>query len=622
MLLAVAGVAASAESASRDAVPVPYHAIEAVELTPDGKTLVSADSAGVVRQWSLATHALLRTETIEGTTSVVFSPDGRTLAAETFGGVELWDIRAGRPLGWLYRNRTSANAIDNRVAFGGDGREVVTLNQDANRVLVWDVRTRRRVGRPIRSEVIGFGAVALSSDGARVAVSNNAIPGSATLQVSDVRTGKLIPPAIRIGDVGVVELAFSPGGRTLATATATQGKHAVGFWDIRTGKHLASIANAWHVSYSADGKKIVTGDGDGMVRIRDARSERQIGRALLGDAGIALSRDGCTLAAGSVSGIVEVYDVRSGAQTGVFPNAVEDVAFSPDGGTLAAASYGGTVRLWDMRSRAEVGPAIRASANGPLDSPSVAFSPDGQTLATAAHGIRLWSVATHAPLGTPLAGTEDATRVAFSPDGHTIAAVDRRYWVDQPLLLRDLSSGDSFGLPLVVPHDFFYVSAFAFSPDGRRLAVAGSDESTDQSISVFDLATRKAVSHFGDAGELTQGLVFSPDGRTLAAAGAEGVTLWDAVTGAALGPALDADVTAVAFSPDGKLLAAGHADGSIQLWSVATQTESGAPLRGGNAVTSIAFSPDGRSLASASLEGVRLWDVATRAPIGEPLAGP
>ncbi|GAB4461277.1 MAG: hypothetical protein Kow0070_18660 [Anaerolineales bacterium] len=82
-------------------------------------------------------------------------------------------------------------------------------------------------------------------------------------------------------------------------------------------------------------------------------------------------------------------------------------------------------------------------------------------------------------------------------------------------------------------------------------------------------------------------------------------------------------VRSVAFSPDGSLLAAGCEDGSLRLWNVATRQPLGEPLTGHSRdVNSVAFSPDGTLLASGSWDNtLRLWDVATRQPLGEPLTG-
>jgi WD40 repeat protein len=82
-------------------------------------------------------------------------------------------------------------------------------------------------------------------------------------------------------------------------------------------------------------------------------------------------------------------------------------------------------------------------------------------------------------------------------------------------------------------------------------------------------------------------------------------------------------VNSVAFSPDGKTLASGSYDHTIRLWDVATRRPLGVPFTGHqNLVLSIAFSPDGKTLASGSYDHtIRLWDVATHRPVGVPLTG-
>src|SRR4029450_10480376 len=69
-------------------------------------------------------------------------------------------------------------------------------------------------------------------------------------------------------------------------------------------------------------------------------------------------------------------------------------------------------------------------------------------------------------------------------------------------------------------------------------------------------------------------------------------------------------VAGVAFSPDGKLLATASADRTVRLWEVASGRPHGQPLTGHtDTANEVAFSPDGKLLATASADRTaRLWN--------------
>src|SRR5262249_14854179 len=110
------------------------------------------------------------------------------------------------------------------------------------------------------------------------------------------------------------------------------------------------------------------------------------------------------------------------------------------------------------------------------------------------------------------------------------------------------------------------------------------------------------------------GLAFSPDGRRFAVAteGDFAVRLYETATREAQGSPLEhpGPIWCLAFSPDGRLLATGCADTQARLWDLDTGLRLGPPLKCRSGVRAVAFSPDGETLLTAETDKVvRRWSL-------------
>lgn len=187
-------------------------------------------------------------------------------------------------------------------------------------------------------------------------------------------------------------------------------------------------------------------------------------------------------------------------------------------------------------------------------------------------------------------GRASARLAVFSPDGTRLAVAGTG-----GIFVWDLTTGQSSAR--VAGHEGD-ITALAFSPDGTRLASGGEDHT----VKVWNLADGRAALTLTGHTARINAVAFSPDGTRLASASDDKtVMLWDAAAGTAVKTLTGhiVAVTALAFSPAGKWLATGGLDRSILLWNPAEGGEPRALPAQRESVAALAFSPDGQTLAAA-----------------------
>jgi WD40 repeat protein len=453
--------------------------------------------------------------------------------------------------------------------------------------------------------------------------------------VKTFNTLKLVETSHAVsGDVFSPAAVFSPEGRRFVTG-GDDGRLRV--WDTETGQQVGQdlVGHAGWINdavFSPDGHLIASASDDRTVRLWNADTGQPIGAPLTGHQdevwAVAFSRDGLMVASGSIDTTVRLWNANTGQPIGQSmkgPARVHTVEFSPDGRRLVTGSSDGAVRLWDVKTGQQIGPSHKVDEDQGEDVIDVVFNPDGRMFAssTSDGDVQFWDAETGEPTGAPMTGHgTQVLSLAFSPDGHRLADGG----ADGAVRLWNVDTRQQLGAPMLGHKTAVWT--LSFNPDGTRL-LSGSQDGV---IRLWDVGIRRPlIAHIGGVSSVA----VSPDGRRIASAGDGGTArLWNADTGLPIGKPLMGSgkpLSSIAFSPDGRRLATAGDDGTVWIWDASTGTPVGAPISPGQGkLTSVAFGPDGRRLAigggdtSVGVLGdhdgtVRLWDVETNSPIGEPL---
>ncbi|MGD2078324.1 MAG: protein kinase, partial [Chloroflexota bacterium] len=420
-------------------------------------------------------------------------------------------------------------------------------------------------------------------------------------------------------------VTFSPDGSKLATSN---GQGTVIIWDANTGDSLLTLRGhsdeTFGVDFSPDGKQLAAASYDGTAIIWDVQSGQQL-LTLAGHeselVAVQFSPDGHRLVTnGLYDSQVKVWDARTGEELNSFlahQAPVWYVTYDPAGERLATASVDGTARVWDADTNREL-----LTLGGHDDVVSrVNFSPDGSRLATSSLKARIWDAATGQEQLTLDGHTSLILWVEFSPDGSRLATAS----VDGKVKVWDAVSGEEL---FTLAGHTGPVLGMDFSPDGSRLATG----SFDGSVRIWDLAPERELLTITGHTDMVNSIAFNHDGTQLLSGSYDGTArVWDVgdpsagTFGREMLAVGEADreegVRSVAFSPDGSRFLAGNAEGIIKVYDAATgqaliTLRGHAPGQSGettfDGITGAAFSPDGSLIATASDDlTAKIWDAST-----------
>ncbi len=434
--------------------------LTSIAYSPDGQHVVISSEDGTARVWNSATAEL--TMTLE-------CNEKRWFSVARNGMTSIFD----RPV------------PVHRASYSSDGKNIITYSGDGTK-RVWDAMSGHLLsktrGAPPQGDRYEAALPVLSPDGQRAV----AIKANQAL-ISRVANGAVL--AILQGHrEDLTEASFSPDGRWVLTASNDATARV---WNASTGKLIAILqGNAGrvpqirreyageshkpdavtHATFSPDGLGVITARADGTVQI-------------------------WALAIGQAVGTLERFEA-----------ATNGLALSPDGSRIIGYRSK-KVLLWnsvDLRQE--------LTLQHPENVENVCFSPDGHWLLTSAEQLRLWNSQT-GTLRAVLPASRGSTRARFSHDGRQIIT----FGAGNDAAVRDSKDGKiRVSLVHQVP-----INDATFSPDDRLIATSGRDGVAR----VWNAATGKIRLNLKDETDdnVTEfgvyAATFSPDGKRLAVAG-------------------------------------------------------------------------------------------------------
>ncbi|MEW6128687.1 MAG: protein kinase [Acidobacteriota bacterium] len=521
--------------------------ITAVAFSSDGKWIATAslDNRVVVRDTKSLNRAFVLSGHTGGVHSLAFSSDGRYLVS---AGNEIisWKVGDFEKVGEI------AAGLSGTPAFLPHSSRF-NLTTENGKLIFVDASTGKTTTRQIAG--LRQGVAAISPDGKLRII----IDGEGQVQFADIEQGKAFNTFVAHKDNGR-SVAFSPDSKLAASASEN-----VVLWDALRQTKIATLeydSLVWSVTFSPDGRFLVSTHGDGAIVVWDVAERQRIANLNEHSAtiySVAYSPDGERIASTGEDSSIIIWNAETGQKDAVlmgYQSKINGVAFLPDNQQVISCGFQEPCFLWDIKqgavTRTFASPVPMSGSNG------FAVSADGRWLASS-HGV-------------------------FDiQDGQLRCAFDEKFnhdtdnqWLAQPSQL--------YGLD--------------FSKDGRLLACSGV---INGNLGLLDTANWQVIEHIQAPETPFISLSFSPDGKFLASGDDFGkVELWSVTPLkrlAVLGRHA-ARVKSVDFSPDGKEIVSASDDKTIALWNVGSRSlerRIGAPAA---PIRAVAFSPDGKHIVS------------------------
>jgi len=632
--------------------------VDAVSISPDGKLLLSGSWDKTTRVWDLKTREIIHELPQQGdyVHSVAWSPDQTLIAtagSDSTGRIRLWTADTGELLAKFNGHTDSVVS----VVFSPDGEWLLTCSYDETARL-WNIKNPKT---PQEVQVlqghswwVWDGAFSPDFDPSNKLLSNRIVTVSqdgkaivwkmkTTAQRTQVTTVSLVQDKVASNNSSTIQMvqesifsghrgpiysvAYSPDGSEIATASNDK---RVLLWNptdvpafnldnlllkknVQIEQRILSghSAPVQTVTYSRDGKLLITGGRDNAVKIWETKNGKSIKTFRGHDSAVRsvdISPDGRQVISGGQDDKIILWNVNeyeelrilNGNELVGHEDVILGAKFSSDGKKILTAGRDRTARLWE----AESGKPIRVFQEGHdfLTSKGL-FLQGGRILATSAadNSVRLWNVET----GTQMLRIPDTGRAAL------IVASPNEKWIVtgyEPEEQNSQKNNQKWSVLVWNVEDLVKASK--------------------EKVTSLDLKAYAKPIELREHYNRITAIAFAPEDNRLITCDYQGRSiLWDLNQQAPLWSERhhQRSVTDCEFSPDGQTIYLSSTDRTISRVDAATgQEDRDAIMQHPTGISTLQISPNGKQLASVCLMEsdllnpgslIKLWDLETHKEI-------
>lgn len=496
-----------------------------------------------------------------------------------------------------------------RSVFTHDGKAVVyvTIGPGLN-IGQWSTQTGKNMSHVKTNFTRPSGSISLSPDNSCIALGV-----LSHLCVFDIPTGKTIWDKREAHDHDIMSAAYSKDGKWIASVS---GNHVLKIWDAVSGDLLKTLAGDACVTFSTDGKSLVTTNHFDIILYSIPSFEEICVLPRPHDTefaitDMALSPDDSKLIIGSRNGQLQMWDVQEQrllnswqAYTGADTRSwIPALSWNPDGTYITSGTSTGEVRIWRPNGTLASEYGLH---QGKIQSTS--FSPDGSLLLStgADNSIVLKRIYTpiYSETALPVSEREKEhegsiffVHSSAEVDGRTLELTHE--YGDSVINIWDKNNDRLLKTVASNP----YLHDVSMSANGRFLAEINTFEVRIHDVEA-DTVYRTIPIGYGSSPMLK----FAPDSKMLAVSAMRGIEIYNALTGKMV--CVCPDAVSASFSSDSRWIACKKTKGNtIEVRDALTgMLMTTLHCKDGN-LTTPSFSLDGSKILVGSMTSGKAWEI-------------